>query len=34
MDWKKAVRCIPLAIGVSFVVVAGVYLVSRLLVLP
>jgi hypothetical protein len=34
MDWKKSIRCIPLAIGIFFVVVASVYLVSRLLVLP
>ena len=31
MDWRKTVRCLPLAVGVCFAVVAAIYLIVHLL---
>jgi hypothetical protein len=33
MDWRKTVRCLPLALGVCFAVVAAIYLIVHLLLL-
>jgi hypothetical protein len=33
MDWRKTIRCLPLAVGVCCAVVAAIYLIVHLLLL-